>query len=168
MSKEYDEYLEEHRKAVRDAADWMMNNIDKDTHGVVDNYEHFIGILSHDKSKYDPEEYDAYDAYFYGKPDKDAFNRAWLHHIHNNPHHWQHWVLVNDDDGTIALKMPTNAAFEMICDWWSFSWRTGNLYEVFDWYAAHRDRIVMHRETREYVESMLDAIKEVLDSEKEQ
>ncbi|MFR1480703.1 MAG: DUF5662 family protein [Hydrogeniiclostridium mannosilyticum] len=28
-----------------------------------------------------------------------AFQRAWLLHIHRNPHHWQHWVLINDDPG---------------------------------------------------------------------
>lgn len=27
----------------------------------------------------------------------ENFNRAWLLHIHRNPHHWQHWVLINDD-----------------------------------------------------------------------
>lgn len=45
------------------------------------------------------------------------FNEAWLHHIHANPHHWQHWLLQQDDGKLIVLE-PTNAALnEMIADW---------------------------------------------------
>jgi hypothetical protein len=60
-----------------------------------------------DLSKFDDAEYEAYDKYFHGPSKtaevKAAFDVAWLHHIHMNPHHWQHWVLVNDDDGTKVL-----------------------------------------------------------------
>ncbi len=48
---------------------------------------------------------------------KRAFNAAWLHHIHANPHHWQHWILHQDDGRTIVL-VPDNATVnEMIADW---------------------------------------------------
>ena len=118
----------------------------------------------HDEAKFRPEEYDAYDAYFYGDGDEKAFNRAWLHHIHHNPHHWQHWVLINDDDGRpgeyTALEMPRQYVFEMVADWWSFSWRTGNLNEIFGWYKTHEGRIVMHENTRALLHRILDEIRE--------
>ncbi len=43
---------------------------------------------------------------------------------------------------------------EMICDWWSFSWKTGNLYEIFNWYDAHKDYIKMHPKSRKKVETI--------------
>jgi hypothetical protein len=132
--------------------------------------EFIDNVANHDRSKWDSEEYDAYDAYFYGERDEDAFNLAWLHHIHNNPHHWQHWLLMNDDgkyrdpDKVIPLEMPKVYALEMVADWWSFSWFSGNLAEVFAWYDEHKDCIIFHPNTRRFVEDMLEEIREAIDS----
>lgn len=126
-------------------------------------------IYIHDESKYLDEEYDSYDKYFYGEektPEiENEFNRAWLHHIHNNPHHWQHWVLINDDPklGEIVLEMDRIYIIEMICDWWSFSWIKEDLYEIFKWWNEHKDHIKLGVETRKTVIDILDKIKEKLD-----
>jgi hypothetical protein len=173
MSKEYDEYLKGHIGAVVDATLWMCRHLHAAFDGlaVVEVLEFSANVSTHDASKRSSEEYDAYDAYFYGDKDDDAFNHAWLHHIHHNPRHWQHWLLMNDDgkyrdpDKVIPLEMPKAYALEMVADWWSFSWRTGNLEEVFDWYEEHRDNIILHPKTREFVESVLDEIRERLASE---
>ena len=172
MSKEYDDYLNEHIGAVRKAAAWMVDNL-KVIRGMrpLDAHAFEECVENHDRSKWDDAEYGAYDAYFYGKRDVDAFNRAWLHHIHHNKHHWQHWLLMNDDGKyrepgkVVALEMPKAYALEMVADWWSFSWRTGNLEEVFDWYEEHRDNIILHQNTREFVEAVLYEIRERLASE---
>ena len=131
MSQEYTQYIIEHKKNVEKAYHWLID------HGILDIHESIPSLcVEHDMSKYQPEEYDAYDAYFYGgnrtKKVESDFNYAWLHHIHNNPHHWQYWVLINDGDGIKALEMPENYVYEMTCDWLSFSHKTGNLYELFD------------------------------------
>ena len=123
---------------------------------------------AHDQSKYDNEEQDAYDKYFYGNRSYEVvqnFNYAWLQHIHKNPHHWQHWILINDDSdlGIVALEIPLNYIIEMICDWWSFSWRSGDLYEIFDWYAKHRDGMQMNAISRRIVEDILNKIRTKLD-----
>ena len=118
MSTKYNEYLSEHLANVRKAYFWLKD------HAIIDLKEfesYFLKQLNiHDLSKYSQEEYYAYDSYFYGaeteKVKKD-FDYAWLHHIHQNPHHWQHWVLVNDDEGIYALEMPKEFVYEMICDW---------------------------------------------------
>ena len=88
-----------------------------------------------------------------------------MHHIHKNPHHWQHYVLINDeaDEGIVVLDMPYNHIVEMICDWWSFSWSTGNLYEIFDWYDKHKEHIHLSNSTRVIVESILGKINKKLD-----
>lgn len=168
MSKEYNEYLLQHKEAVAAAYDWINDNLPD---LVLDE----TGLLEplikwrHDESKYTAEEYDAYDAYFYGgvwsEEVVDNFNRAWLHHIHNNPHHWQHWILVNDEEGIgeIILDMPYQYIIEMICDWWSFSFRTGNLHNIFLWYDKRKNYIKLSDKTRKTVEDILDKIKHKLE-----
>lgn len=161
MSKEYNSYINEHLNNVRDAYLWLQEHRIIKTD--IDDQ-----IYLHDDSKYSDDEYRAYDKYFYGKRTKkvkEDFDYAWLHHIHNNPHHWQYWVLVNDDDGTIGLEMPEEYVIEMICDWWSFSWKTNNLYEIFNWYENHKNKMILHNKTKKLVEDILDKIKEILDNE---
>lgn len=43
----------------------------------------------------------------------------------------------------------------MICDWWSFSWSSGNLNEIFEWYAEHSEYIKLGVNTRKIVEDIL-------------
>ena len=164
MSKEYDLYLKNHIETVNKGAKWMVDNIGMTALiDVLPNLE--IKFNNHDLSKRSKEEYDAYDRYFYGckrdgEADRkvlEAFNYAWLHHIHNNPHHWQYWVLLNDDkdEGNIVLEMPDRYIFEMICDWWSFSWKNGDLYEIFNWWNDHQDYIQLGIDTKEKVLKIL-------------
>ena len=170
MSVEYDNYINQHVQNVLNAAEWLRRNINLDIPPMIDVGR--TGLFNHDQSKWEKEEYDAYDAYFYGdrltKEVKDNFNYAWLHHIHNNQHHWQYWVLINDDpqDGTVALDIPYKYVIEMICDWWSFSWSKGDLYDIFNWYGKHKDRMILSKNTRELVEDILDQIKNKLDENK--
>ena len=168
MSKEYDDYLKSHIDAVRNTVDWMVeNNVGdvRNLRGGLVAARLVSNARAHDESKFLIEEYEPYDAYFYGERDEEAFDRAWLHHIHHNPHHWQHWLLFEDEnDGRPKpLEMPKVYVLEMIADWWSFSWRSGNLREVFGWYDEHKSRIVLHPSTQEYVESVLGEIGEKLD-----
>jgi len=127
-------------------------------------------VSEHDKSKYTESEWNAYRDYFYANGDETAFNYAWLHHIHNNPHHWQHWILINDDNGLnaegkmIAMQMPKNFIVEMICDWWAFSWNKGDLTEIFNWYEKNKDNMLLHEQTRHDVESLLNIIKKKLNA----
>lgn len=171
MSQEYNMYLEQHRSNVRRAYEWLKTYlfevVTKDSDFDISDYEFQITI-AHDESKDDLEEYDAYDAYFYGRNRSyqvvQDFNYAWLRHIHRNPHHWQYWVLNNDDpsEGEIVLDMPYNYIIEMICDWWAFSWNSGDLTTIFKWYDEHKDYIKLSKKTRETVEDILERIKEKL------
>ena len=162
MSAKYNDYIIEHTDNVIKAYMWLKE------HNII-KQDLLDELKLHDLSKYSHQEYEAYDNYFYGtrtEAVKEAFNYAWLHHIHHNPHHWQYWVLVNDEDGTIALEMPENYVYEMICDHWAFSHKSGNLYEIFDWYESHKKNMILHWTTRKLYESILDKIKEELDKQK--
>lgn len=177
MSLQYDSYLKEHVNNVIKGYEYMRKKMPKWF-----EFEKEIGtkwsIEKHDASKYLKDEYEAYDNWFYGNQsyeNKVKIDKAWLHHIHNNPHHWQHWLLVEDDPeytteaGLIYpfkfIEIPDNYILEMIADWWSFSWKTGNLLEVFEWYKLHENTIKMHPKSRMKVEQILGELKAILGKE---
>lgn len=181
---QYEEYLHQHIGNVQKGYEWLKENLPEVVS--VNNYFEettYYGeldeiIAKHDSSKrtklpnadeyYDLKcEYDAYANYFYGEQTEEvtaAFDRAWLAHIHANPHHWQHWMLQNDEDGLILLDMPYVFIIEMIADHWSFSWKTGNLYEIFDWYEKNKAGILISDKTRKTYENILMKIKHKLNS----
>lgn len=160
MSDQYDRYLDQHRRNVRRGWEWLMDNL-PDLFSQVDLHVMKTQILNHDASKNSPEEYAAYDRYFYGGNKSfrvvQDFQRAWLHHIHENPHHWQYWVLNNDEpeEGEVILEMDYIYIIEMICDWWAFSWQKGDLSEIFSWYDKHQKYIKLAPNTRNTVEDIL-------------
>lgn len=165
MSVQYDNYLTEHKENVAKGFRWLQENIPE---VIEDGFEWQI-CFNHDASKTDPEEYDAYDAYFYGNNRSYSvvqnFKKAWLRHIHNNPHHWQHWILINDEpkEGMVVIDMPYIYVVEMICDWWSFSWTKGDLNEIFGWYEDRKDYMKLSDNTRRSVEYILGKMKDKLE-----
>lgn len=161
MSYLYDEYLYDHTAGVSNAISWMVE------HKIIPDDVDISLVKYHDQTKYSEAEYKPYDDYFYGNKSAkvvEAFNYAWLHHIHYNPHHWQYWVLQHDDEPEEALEMPERYVYEMIADWWSFSLKSGNLQEIFDWYEKHKG-MKLHEKTRKLVEDTLQKIKNTLDEE---
>jgi hypothetical protein len=165
MSVQYDNYLTEHKENVAKGFRWLQENIPE---VIEDGFEWQI-CFNHDASKTDPEEYDAYDAYFYGNNRSyeivQNFKKAWLRHIHNNPHHWQHWILINDEpkEGMVIIDMPYIYVVEMICDWWAFSWKKGDLNEIFGWYEDRKDYMKLSANTRRSVEYILGKMKDKLE-----
>lgn len=161
MSIEYDNYLKEHKTNVLKGYHWIRENLPELVEPLDEGKMEWQIDMAHDASKTDILEYEAYDKYFYGGNRSyqvvQDFNYAWLNHIHNNPHHWQHWVLLNDDpdEGEIIMDMPLNYIIEMICDWWSFSWSKGNLREIFDWYQKRYYYIKLSDKTRKTVDDIL-------------
>lgn len=130
------------------------------------------GIL-HDLSKYSYKEWFAYVEAFYGefgysfdsnrdlfdkllhKEVMEAFDYAWLHHQKKNPHHWQYWLLQNDEDGLYPLEMPIDYAKEMVADWKGASRAIKGYDDTINWYERNKDKIQLHERTREYVEYLI-------------
>ncbi len=137
-------------------------------------------LIIHDWSKFTPSEWFPYATFFYaprpiGTPTDSmdrpnvaanvlyerasrqvAFDRAWLHHQHWNKHHWQHFVLRNDDGTTVALRMPETYVREMVADWMGAGRAITGKWEVRSWYAKNRDRILLHDDTRMMVDMLVD------------
>jgi hypothetical protein len=139
-------------------------------------------LLIHDWSKFLPCEWFPYVEFFYGpkmadrddyrrresnvlgypitkKPDdvEAAFDRAWLHHQHANPHHWQHWLLREDSGGTKTLPMPEKVVREMVADWMGAGRAITGRWDVATWYAKNAHVIQLHPETRAKVEALIPA-----------
>lgn len=166
ISRQYIKYLQSHIGAVKESYNWICENLPELIDDTISDtlYEN---IRIHDMSKYGIEEFTPYAKYFYGGEKTDEVNRdfdyAWLHHQHNNPHHWQYWVLKEDEGKLKALDMPDEYILEMICDWWAFSWVKGNLYEIFSWYENNKHKQILSDRTKEKVELILSKIKEKIE-----
>ena len=124
------------------------------------------GIV-HDLSKFSSGEWFAYVHHFYDengtqKPfehqQDTTFDFAWNLHIHRNPHHWQYWILLQDDGVTKALPVPEKARQEMLADWLSF----GGFEHTKEWYARNHGKMILHPETRKWIEEQLEIGKEAV------
>jgi len=133
--------------------------------------------LTHDLTKFLGGEWLPYVEHFYGakarkwrdetgyyKPTDTgdpAFDLAWLRHQHRNDHHWQWWILTEDESGRpVALPMSEAARVEMLCDWIGASRAQGHggmggPSGVRAWYAKHGAKMILHSDTRAWVENRL-------------
>jgi uncharacterized protein DUF5662 len=116
--------------------------------------------IIHDWQKFTPTEWRPYVETFYA-PDGSgryqpslAFDRAWLHHQHYGPHHWQYWILREDSGGIKALEMPKRFAREMVADWIGAGLALGKP-DTEQWYLANKEKIVLHDSTRYLVTQLI-------------
>lgn len=132
----------------------------------------FLGVngaqlLHHDESKASIEEFPHYANYYHGPQedrDPDAYARAWLHHIHHNPHHWQHWIFSdgyapsgsNIENGVV--EMPKHYALEMVADWMGAEKAYGGSWDMTKWLLKNKPRIRVHSQTAVYLDSVLSSI----------
>lgn len=128
-------------------------------------------LLIHDLSKFRPSEWSPYVTTFYGAPTREPttralrmsrFDRAWLLHIHRNPHHWQHWLLREDSGGTKALLQPSAVVDEMVADWLAAGQKILQrpslaecVAETIVWYVTNRNVMVLREPARQRVEQIL-------------
>lgn len=113
--------------------------------------------LLHDVSKLYHSELIPYANHFYGSDTKDeeSFRMAWLHHQHRNPHHWQYWVLRNDDGTVDIMNMPMSHRKEMLADWRGASRTIKGYDDTTSWYKMNKRKIQLHPATREWIEEQL-------------
>ena len=126
--------------------------------------------LVHDLSKLLPSEWFPYVNHFHGPwaeeymSDDDSidppFDFAWLQHQKRNDHHWQYWILREDDGKTKVFPMPPDARMEMACDWLGANLAQGGtgLYgprSVQTWYSEKKGCMLLHKDTRKWVEEFL-------------
>jgi len=126
------------------------------------------GIV-HDLSKFLPDEFFPYANFFAGnkKPVRDktgyykptdtgdpAFDLAWLRHQKRNDHHWQWWLLPEDEGGVKTLEMSEEARLEMLADWRGAGKAQGKP-DTTAWYEANRHKMQLGPETRAWIDRVL-------------
>ena len=153
----YEERLNQHISFVREAG--RKIGADEDL------------LRIHDASKWSSEEFDAYALYFARGADAspvdasivgDKFVKAWLHHIHHNPHHWQYWIFpdgYSPKDSTVengCVEMPACYALEMVADWMGASKAYTGSWDMTDWLCKNMARIRVHSNTAKLIRNILD------------
>ena len=121
-----------------------------------------LGLL-HDLSKFFPDEFIAYARYFYnadGSPrtERDkattrAFDLAWFKHQRRNKHHWQYWVLLEDEGGIKPLPIPRAYVKEMLADWLGAGRALGA--DLKEWYFNHKTVMLLDQGVRSFIEGEL-------------
>lgn len=119
--------------------------------------------MIHDWQKFLPAEWLPYADYYYGGDAPTVriggapapYSYAWLHHLHFGPHHWQYWILRNDDGTTAALDMPLKYRKEMLCDWRGAGKAIHGVDRTQAWYVENRPTMMLHENTRIWIEGQL-------------
>ena len=117
-------------------------------------------LAQHDISKWTQEEFASYAINFYGSDEdklnnKDAFDLAWLHHIHYNKHHPQHWILQQASGEVKVLLMPRNYVLEMIADWIGASRAYTGSTDMTSWLLTEYYKKVLHPQSRIWADEIL-------------
>lgn len=125
--------------------------------------------IKHDWHKFLPDEWFPYVRFFYGKKGEptqrrdatgyykptdtgnSAFDFAWLLHQKRADHHWQWWVLPEDEGGVKVLEMSDVARKEMIADWRGAGKAQGSP-NTWEWWEANKHKLQLHPTTRIWVE----------------
>lgn len=126
--------------------------------------------IKHDWHKFLPDEFVPYARFFYGgvkeqirdetgyyKPTDTGyppFDWAWFLHQKRADHHWQWWVLPEDESGVKVLPMSKNARLEMLADWRGAG-RAQGTPDTKAWYLKNGHKLQLHTETRGWVEREL-------------
>ena len=157
-NKKYKDYIDEHKNNIEKV--WRAikpiliekYNINMIAINAIDkNIEH------HDDSKFSKHEFEPYGEFYYpiGKKNKDDYDKAWLHHIQNNKHHWNHWLIVNSPTEIIPTTMPFIYIIEMLIDWSSMSLKFGD--DVKKYYNKNKKDIIIDKKTKETINKFIDS-----------
>lgn len=121
-------------------------------------------VMNHDASKFSYDEFIGYAMHFKGGGSPNLFARAWLHHIHHNPHHWQHWIFPDGftpKDSMVengCIEMPRQYALEMVADWMGASYAYTGSWDMAEWLHKNTPKIKVHSKTAAYLTEVLDSM----------
>lgn len=93
-------------------------------------------------------------------PDKftEDMQFCWLKHYRRNKHHWQWWVTILDSGRLKVFPMTDKYRKEMLADWIAVSKRPDRK-DIVPWYEENRNNMILHPETRQWLEKILEKYK---------
>lgn len=123
--EENKKYIKEHKANVKKFSSWLQEELPELFENIdLDLFNELIN--EHDDSKFSEEEFEPYAQKWFGDGKKTLeYEEAWKHHWMNNEHHPEYWL---------GEDMPLIYILEMICDWGSFSIKSGNMHELSEFY----------------------------------
>lgn len=162
--KEYLKYIDTHISKVQKVFEKHGKEL---CMSIGANYDSTAAAIEdHDTSKYSEEEFNGYRAEFYPYDEEDnkservkrEFKKAWLHHIHCNAHHPEHWILIDDDGSRVIFDMPPEEIVCMICDWESFRKDDGSGGAYHFYYNVDNKENLLSDYTRILLERALEVV----------
>lgn len=132
-----------------------------------------LQIYNHDRSKYSEAEFLGYCNHWYPQDGSEvdhkgdntdesrAYDYAWSHHQHHNPHHSQYWLIVRDDGSVKALDIPLRYICEMLCDWGSFNYNDTTQENASEWWSHNKKKFILSDQTVDYIERLLEICPEL-------
>lgn len=82
------------------------------------------------------------------------YDLAWFLHLRRNKHHWQYWIIPNDNDGVKAMQIPEKYIREMVSDWKGAGKALHHPDDIL-WYNTNKDKMVIHPDSRKRIEKLL-------------
>jgi hypothetical protein len=133
-------------------------------------------LLVHDWSKFTPTEFINYSLWKYsGTKSMTGWAKAWLHHLHYNPHHPEHWVLSwrgNPEFYDLVghhiapfvtlLPMPEPYVREMIADMMATSKQVTGSWNIAHWINQNGPDMHLHDNTVTLIDKVMKEIGYVL------
>ena len=158
---ENEKYINEHIERVQQFADWLKEKVPELFDEVdIDVFDDLI--KEHDESKFSEEEFEPYAQKWFNNSGKTPeYEAAWKHHWMNNEHHPECWL---------GEDMPLIYILEMICDWGSFSIKSGDMRELSDFYytkARDDEEKNLSDNTKAIIEEIISKIDSIIKADEE-
>lgn len=155
--EENKKYIEEHKANVKKFSEWLEENLPELFENIdIELFDEMIA--EHDDSKFSEEEFEPYAQKWFGNKEKSLeYEEAWKHHWTHNEHHPEFWL---------GEDMPYIYILEMLCDWGSFSIKSGDMRELSKFYyekAKDDEEKNLSDNTKTIIEEILDKIDSILE-----
>ena len=200
---DYTDYIDTHVAFVKKAYEDLFKDIPSNLSGgffADDNNVDCIEarIEKHDGDKYNDERFEIYRKNHYPMDESEkeenlsTYNsdKGWIGHWKANPHHWEYWlsffpkeldmvIRTYDYDGNYyeaTLENQLKCAYiEMICDWFSFSYKglkekdngtetpksaTGEPMSFKEWYKTAKKNIKIHPKMEDWFDKLLEYVQD--------
>lgn len=126
-------------------------------------------LIIHDWSKFMPIEFPRYARYKYGNGTKEEWAIGWLHHMHHEGHHSEHWIILWHGDPVFysgiggeditkyvsILPMPETYVREMIADMLATSKQVTGSWDIANWLNQNGPEMHLHDETIALINQVL-------------
>ena len=128
--------------------------------------------LTHDLSKYSPEEFWVGAKYYQGVRSPNAAERedkgyssAWMHHKGRNKHHWEYWNDMSMETKRYEpVPMPRNYLVEMVMDRRAacliYQGKNYTPASPLNYYLRSKERSLMHPDTQRELEFVLTMLRD--------